>query len=257
MSELIACPACANPCSVAAATCPKCGHPFPKQKRSSSTAEQKRPPNLFKYLTFAAGILGVTLLVVVGLRLERLGILSFRNADSPNSNTKASAKSDDNSRPSNASPSYQIAPIDTPTPTGTINLETGIEYKMGGVQPVSRTEFQLLDSDLNSILAEAGLNAKDQSGLDRIAQFGLAAKYPEQSGGAIARCLKAIKKHSRYSTTTDFQGKAKFAGVNVGTYYLFGYTETRGGFAVWSLPTKVGTGESTVYLDVSNAATAL
>jgi hypothetical protein len=33
-----------------------------------------------------------------------------------------------------------------------LNIEVGIDYQYGGVQPVARQEFYLLDADLNEIL---------------------------------------------------------------------------------------------------------
>ncbi len=59
-----------------------------------------------------------------------------------------------------------------------------------------------------------------------------------------------------YTVTTDFAGKAQFQDVVPRTYFLFGFTNTRGGFATWNLHITVSSGQYSVVLDQKNAAVA-
>ncbi|HEX8351277.1 MAG TPA: hypothetical protein VF611_00010, partial [Pyrinomonadaceae bacterium] len=45
-----------------------------------------------------------------------------------------------------------------PQPSTILSIEAGIIYKMGGNQPVARTEFMLLDQSLETVLREGGVS---------------------------------------------------------------------------------------------------
>jgi len=55
----------------------------------------------------------------------------------------------------------------------------------------------------------------------------------------------------------NFAGKAKFAPVAAGTYYILGVGSTPKGFVIWNLKVEVKAGEMPVVLDQNNAEIAL
>jgi hypothetical protein len=141
--------------------------------------------------------------------------------------------------------------------SGSLVLQAGIVYKMGGAQAVARTNFHLLDRSLATILDEAGLQA--DHGMNIVQTFGFASRF--QSLGKYASfynaAIQAIRPHIVASTTTDFNGFARFPAVTAGSYYVMGYSETKGGFVVWDVQVGIPTGESSIVLDQNNAAIAL
>jgi hypothetical protein len=153
------------------------------------------------------------------------------------------------SEASTAAPSPAVAAPQT----GNISIEVGIIYKMGGNQPVARTEFMLLDQSLENILAEAGV-PQGQTGV--LSSYAFARLYPNQFPGMAERAQAAIKQHTVQSVSTDFSGKAQFTDIKPGNYYIGGLASTRGGFAIWNLPVEVKAGQNSFLLDQNNAATA-
>lgn len=138
-----------------------------------------------------------------------------------------------------------------------LSFEAALIYNVGGAQAVARTDFALLDKPLDDILREAGLSSSD--GLSLANTFGFAIKgdgLADKYTNFAIKAAAAIKPRIKYETMTDFTGKGKFTDVETGKYWIFGFTQTRKGFAVWSLPVEVKNGENQVALDQSNAAGA-
>lgn len=138
---------------------------------------------------------------------------------------------------------------------GTLNLEAGLIYKMGGVQPVARSEFYLLDEDPSSLMTAAGLRPEGVMGVLDV--FSLAVRYDRRRTPAFAEAVRSINAHTKHTVTTDFNGRAQFTDVAPGRYYLFGSATTRRGYAIWSIPVDIRAGSNSVTLDQNNAATAL
>jgi len=126
-----------------------------------------------------------------------------------------------------------------------VDLQAAIIYNVGGVQPVARERFDLLTKDLQIILRSAGIQ-----------DIGTLGLLPLSDPDSFKRTMAVIRRHSVASATTDLQGKARFDNVKAGTYYVFGMTETRGGFSVWNLKTLLVPGQNSVILDNKNAAIA-
>ena len=129
-----------------------------------------------------------------------------------------------------------------------ISIKVAIIYNLGGAQAVAREDFYLLDKDALQIWKGRGLMAVDEDfpslsfGLDRL---DTTEKRP-------SKFATAIKPHIVKTATTDFEGNATFENVPKGSYFIYGVTETRGGYAVWSYP--VTTNETkTILLDNKNA----
>lgn len=161
----------------------------------------------------------------------------------------------------NKTPSEKTESIKQPTPeeNATLNLEAGIIYKVDGVQSVARTDFHLLNEDLEKVLQQIKVKSKNSKSSSTVIQCGenlMFRKYFEESEKNFKLCLSTIKSEAAYSVTTDFNGKAKFENVKPKSYYLVGITETKGGFAIWNLPVEVKNGENSVVLDQNNAEAA-
>jgi hypothetical protein len=127
-----------------------------------------------------------------------------------------------------------------------IPIKVAIIYNMGGAQAVAREDFHLLSKDAVQVWKETGLlkNEKDFAidfGMDRLALDKKPMKFAE-----------AVKPYILKTATTDFEGNATFGSVPEGEYYIYGVTETRGGFAVWSYKVSA-TENKTTLLDNRNA----
>ena len=72
--------------------------------------------------------------------------------------------------------------------------------------------------------------------------------YPNRYGEFHTKAMAAIKDHIKYAGTTDGSDKAQLGGVQPDSYYLFGVTKSREGFAVWSSPVSVIAGENLLNL---------
>lgn len=148
----------------------------------------------------------------------------------------------------------------TPTvKTSVVNLEAAIVYKMGGVQPVARQEFYLLEKDLDDIFKEQGEIQTTVFGGGMTKRYYNLKDlvYPVVYKDAFDSLTNnVIPRYAKYKLQTDFQGKAQLKDVTPGTYYLYGNIETRGGRAVWNLKVDLKTGENSIVLDQNNAAKA-
>jgi hypothetical protein len=144
------------------------------------------------------------------------------------------------------------APQPAAPTTGTLAMEAGIIYKSGGNQPVGRTAFRLLDSDLESLISAAGLRA--DKGIDLVSTWAIKRRY--NTDAILLQIEESIKQHTVQAVTTDFNGKAQFENLPLAKYFVYGITETRRGFAVWSVPVEIKAGQNSVVLDQNNAATA-
>jgi hypothetical protein len=141
---------------------------------------------------------------------------------------------------------------------GVVNLEIGIDYKIGGIQPVARQEFYLMDSDLtagNELDEFALKSAKDKPALKLWALTALVEGVgPEDERLKVTRIIQA---HTVAKGITDLQGKVTFSPVNPGIYYLLGWSSTRkdSELLIWNFGVEVKPGEQKVSLSSLDAAT--
>ncbi len=137
----------------------------------------------------------------------------------------------------------------------TLNLESAIIYKVGGVQPIARVKFYLLDKSAEEILKSANLKPQSEQ-LDRIQKIAekqgknldtlkyvdwlsFALDNPKQYADYFTNLTSELEKHTVKTVTTDLQGKAKIEELEPKNYYIFGMTETRSGNAIWDLPIEI------------------
>ena len=155
----------------------------------------------------------------------------------------------------------------------TLSVEAAIIYKMGGVQPVARTKFYLLNRSAEEILKSANLKPQpeelaryrkvaekaridfDQFGYLQL--LGFALQFADRNTAYLSDVTLKINAHIVKSEMTDLQGKTQFEEIEPGKYYIFGTAETRNGAAIWDLPIEIKDEKQSVILDQNNAAAAL
>lgn len=192
----------------------------------------------------------VVVSLVVGIALGGLGVWGvFRSLETPTAQSTPAPKPIVIEKP--AAPA---APPPIPE-TGDVEIEAAIVYKVGGAQPVARASFHLLDASFDSVVRESGAGLAIES-MGAVDSYAFAARHPESHPGYAETVEAALRRHVKYTTKTDFQGKARFEKIRPGRYWLFGITETRGGHAGWNLPVTVEPGTQRLILDGDNAATA-
>lgn len=131
---------------------------------------------------------------------------------------------------------------------GILSIEAGIVFTGGNVQPVARREFYLLDEDVAVILKDFW---GDSVSIESIT---MDLNFPAFQTNGVQKTLQAVKPHIVASSTTDFQGKAKFPAVKIGKYYLFGFTKAGKSAIVWNLKSVIKAGANEIILDNNNAA---
>lgn len=89
--------------------------------------------------------------------------------------------------------------------------------------------------------------------------FAFATRYQSQSKYAqfYQAAMRVIQPHVVAQTVTGFDGVGQFPAVSAGVYYVMGYTQTRGGFALLNVSVGVPIGQSSFVLDQNNATIAL
>lgn len=138
-------------------------------------------------------------------------------------------------------------------PVATLQIEAGIVYAVGGVQPVVREEMYWLIAD--PIKADNGNKSVDGSLLYRqLMAPGSQGKMDNREFAlSFLKTAKIWSPLIRATSTTDFQGKASFPPLAPATYWILLVTLTRSGAAMWSLPITLEPGENRIFLSQDNA----
>ncbi len=285
--SLVTCPECAHEVSATATACPNCGHPFapPVIHRKVVVAEAPPERDAFpKWIFIPLGLVGVVLLFVlfafmrnndenadgrninVSVNTQRPagGAISSNTTTTsiapesqtviPPSTTTVVPPSSTTTLPAPAAPPSQTTvttiPGESSTATapdkGTVSLEAKIATNSGSIQPVPKESFYLLNKDLESILSDA--NIEDETGQGLVNAYALSVLYPDRYADTRRKALSAINKHVVYKALTDSGGKASMKDVKPDSYYLFGITKTKTGFAVWSSPVSINAGQNALNL---------
>ena len=278
---LIYCPECGHEISSTAVACPQCGRPTnvtpPVASRVIVTEPVERdgvPP----WAIAAMALAGV--FVVFGL----IWLLSNRNDDTANLSVNVNAQrratansrdvaSDEPSRtvdipsstvgsttvPSTSSgttyPSDSSVTTVTGAPVaaapaipdkGTVKISASISTRDGKKQAVRGTKFYLLDEDVESVLADADL--EPIAGQSMSVSLALAMADQSTHGEFYRKAMAALRDHIKYAGTTDANGKAQLGSVKPDSYYLFGFTKSGNGYAMWNSTVSVIGGENNVNL---------
>jgi len=279
--SLVNCPECGHEVSNEAVACPNCGRPLsaptPVIQRKVVVAENRADEGFPKWVIAPIVILALVVIFLliaitrnneeaVNTRTVNVNLDSQRrSADSretssrtdtspnqievPSSSTTVNPPSSSTTAPSYPSSSTSVPPsssVTVPADKGVVMIDAKIATRTGTVQSVKNEKFYLLDKDLEQILSEADLEPIEGNSLSD--SFGLAVMYPDRYGSFQRDALAAIKKHIKYSVTTGADGKAAMKDVKPDSYYLFGITKSRNGFAIWSSPVSITGGENRLNL---------
>jgi hypothetical protein len=269
---LTICPECGHEVSTAATACPNCGRPLiepaPVIERNVVVAEAARDEGFPKWLLVPIVALGAVAIFL----LFALVRSSDDNDNSKNINVniaqRKSAETRDTPGRTESAPNQvdipsttvstpaavpQTVPPQTQTDVapvaadrGVVVIDAKVTTRTGTTQAVKNEKFYLLDEDLESILSDADLEPINGETLTN--SFGLSVLYPERYGNFNRDALNAIKKHIKYDVLTDGSGKARIKDVRPDSYYLFGITKTRSGFAIWNSPVSIQGGENILNL---------
>jgi hypothetical protein len=278
--SLMNCPECGHEVSNEAVACPNCGRPLsappPVIQRKVVVAEKPVDEGFPKWVIAPIVILALVVIVLliaitrnneeaantrtvnVNLDTQRRSTdarESTRTESAPNQVQVPSSSTTVNPPTSTTAPSYPSSTTSVPSSSsvatvpadkGVVVIDAKISTKTGAVQAVKNEKFYLLDKELEDILSEADLEPIDGNSLSD--SFGLAVMYPDRYGAFQRDALNAIKKHIKYSVTTGGDGKASMRDVKPDSYYLFGITKSRTGFAIWSSPVSIIGGENQLNL---------
>jgi hypothetical protein len=280
--SLTNCPECGHEVSVEALACPNCGRPLsaptPVIQRKVIVAENTRDEGFPKWIIAPIVILALVVIFLLiamtrnseedaNTRTVNVNVATQRrSADSrettraetapnqievPSSSTTVNPPSSTTTAPSYPStsttvPSAPSSVTNIPATRGVVVIDAKVSTKTGAVQSVKNEKFYLLDKDLETILSDADLEPIEGNSLSD--SFGLAVMYPDRYGDFQRNALNAIKKHIKYNATTDGSGMASMKNVEPDSYYLFGITKTRSGFAIWSSPVSIIGGENKLNL---------
>lgn len=277
---LINCPECGKQVANTAVACPNCGHPLAPQALESQTVIREVVPPVIEKESFPKWILAPIL--ILGAVLIFLLFFMFRSeednqrninvgiATGRESNREVRSTSSDTDTttvttvpPSSSDSTTVVVPQNVPPTTqtdvaisenpdslstdkSTVSLEAKVTNRKGDILPVKAEKFYLLDKDLESILRDADI--EDTSGQGLVNAFGLSVLYPERFRETNKTALAEINRHIVYDTLTDSSGKAQLKDVKPDSYYLFGITKTKNGFAVWSSPVTIKPGQNALNL---------
>lgn len=269
------CPNCGRPISV----------PTPIVNEKVLIATPRRKEGLPNWIFAPIGILMVVIifLVIVLFRSNEddnakninVSLANQRNTSTTRQESRVSNPPNQIEVPSSSTqvnpPSQPIAPSNPPTTSapsypststsvpssqtevktaangkGMVMIDAKISTKNGSVQSVKNEKFYLLDKELEEILSETKLEPIEGNTLSD--SFGLSVLYPDRYPDFKRDALNAINRHIKYNTTTDVGGKGSMKEVKPDSYFLFGITKTKTGFAIWSSPVSIIEGENKLNL---------
>jgi len=128
----------------------------------------------------------------------------------------------------------------------TVIINAKVAPRTGPPRAVRNEKFYLLDKDVDTILTDAHIDPIEGQTLAN--SLGLSILYPDRYGDFSRKALRAIKDHVKYAGTTDGSGKAQLGGILPDSYYLYGITKVGNGFAMWSSPVSITSGENLLNL---------
>lgn len=165
---------------------------------------------------------------------------------------------------------------------GNLSIEAGVIVKSGDVKTVARTQFYLLDKDLETILREAGIKnfVSGNSGGEQVSgiigqdagllgsrlprqelsysrSYAMWSRFPNLYGEDLTKAQEALKPHIVATITTDFSGKGSASQIKSGNYHLVGTYRITNQAVFWYLPVEIKSGNQSLVLDNNNASELL
>lgn len=149
--------------------------------------------------------------------------------------------------------------------TSILSIEAGFDLKSDDASYLEPTEFYILDNSLVDILRNDNINTPSiygrRSDQDYLSDFANASKFPNNPDYRVFHLatIKALTPHIIQRVTTDSNGKARFAPVAAGTYYIMGVGSTPGSIVIniWNIKVVLKDGENPLVLDENSSRVAL
>lgn len=139
-----------------------------------------------------------------------------------------------------------------------INLQAGINYKMGGFQTAVNETFALQKKIkaryplMLSLLSELGETISSTKSLIGSSRSDLLAVWINSTNTMVSDFLKYGQPVLQF-TKTDISGKATFQNILPGDYVIIGMTPTRSGISVWFTEVNVTSSSPNLFFDEKNA----
>jgi hypothetical protein len=269
--SLIYCPECGHEISNAAIACPNCGRPTnaaPPVDAVVVTPSPRKREGFPPWAIIPIGLAGLAfvffLIYAMSGRDEsadsnlnvNMRRASTRPADDRTSETQTTTIPPSSTSVTTVPPSapdvqtVTVPGSQTSVPAGMtkgrVVIDAKVATRSGTPQAARAAKFYLLDKDLETILNDADLEPIEGQTLAN--SLGLSVLYPDRYGDFHRNALAAIRRHIKYSGTTDGSGRAQLANIEPDSYYLFGITRTGRGFALWSNPVSIQAGDNVLNL---------
>jgi hypothetical protein len=150
---------------------------------------------------------------------------------------------------------YLLAGIKTIENSPNVSFEAGVNYNIGGWQPVIGVKFILLQKVQMLYQQQKELLETHSSSVSLLSDLNDTQHFLLEG---IQKTIKLILKTTPVIQTaeTNSRGKSQFKNVAPGEYIIFGITSTRGGYALWYYPIKVVESDLSVLLDTNKAIIA-
>ncbi len=267
---LVTCPECGHEISQAAIACPNCGRPInglaPIRSAVPTTTNSEEGTGFPAWAAIPVAMAFIAVIFLLFFALRDDGSTADTNLNLNVSTKRTSSTDQRRSAPDSTSDVDQTPersstdPVTPPDPRvvtvpgsqtsvpnkGRVEIEARVINDNGTPQTVKNERFYLLDRDIETILNDAGLDPIPGQTLAN--SLGLSILKPDLYGRFQRDALAAIKEHIKYSGVTDGLGKLSMPNVEPDDYYLFGVTRTGRGFALWSSPVSITSGDNVLNL---------
>jgi hypothetical protein len=137
-----------------------------------------------------------------------------------------------------------------------------VVYPSGEVKPIANSTFYILDTELLTILKNAGIEPTGATlqnfegdadkALISDAGYSLSGKFPSPYRELAEKVAIAIKPHIVQQTVTDASGRGVFKGLDQSNYYLLGTGGAYYSNVIWNMKIDT-TKDSALVLDQRNA----
>ncbi len=142
-----------------------------------------------------------------------------------------------------------LSASNAPLGNATLSIVSGFPATPGQSNPLGNHPYVLLRNSFNDTIASSGVNIP--AGTTPFKFLGLAC------GNRTPDCqtiMNAIKAGAASSVRADINGRATFAGVTPGIYYLMISTRFNNQTLLWLQGVKLNTGSNSITLDTRNAS---
>jgi chromosome segregation ATPase len=155
------------------------------------------------------------------------------------------------------SPSLASSVRNIPEGDASFSMKVEVQFLNNRNRPAGFTEFFLVGSDLDQILADAGIRLPANEGIGSYAEYwARSVQRGYRFPGAAASIRNALANESVLRIKTNSLGEANIENVKAGRYFLVGASTLGQVGVVWSKPIDISNGVNNVNLSLRDAAWA-